>query len=406
MIRDARIWFLCAALLAGCGKKAVHQALPNTAAPYLGATGPNVLAITVGAGTVCGQHGYVNEPCTTVHVCVPGTDNCQEISDVLVDTGSVGLRVFSSALNIPLAQINDSGGNTLAECAQFGTGSAWGPLASADVVLGGESPVNVSIQIINTSYATIPSGCNQVDSSPQQAGYNGILGVGLFTEDCGPLCAANTSARTYFSCNGDGNGSTCTSTAVPVALQPQNPVAHLPTDNNGVVIAMSQVDPEGSARASGVLILGIETAANNLPIQVNPYSTDGNGEFMTELSGQFIPGSFIDSGSNGLFFPNVAGLAGCSNSGPTASFYCMSSPQELTATNSSATQDGKPQASVPFTVGNAESLVSGDNLALLNLAGTSAGGFDWGLPFFYGRAVFTGIQGRTSSMGTGPYFAY
>src|SRR6202140_2735481 len=58
-------------------------------------TGSNVQAITVNAGPA---GNYANGAFTSVILCVPGTTPCQTISGVLVDTGSPGLRLLSSAL--------------------------------------------------------------------------------------------------------------------------------------------------------------------------------------------------------------------------------------------------------------------------------------------------------------------
>jgi len=33
-------------------------------------------------------------------------------------------------------------------------------------------------------------------------------------------------------------------------------------------------------------------------------------------------------------------------------------------------------------------------------------GFDWGLPFYFGRSVFTAIEGKATPGGPGPFFAF
>ena len=96
---------------------------------------------------------YYNGLFTSVTVCLPGTADCQIIPDVLVDTGSVGLRVLNSALTtVPateLTTITDSDGNQVQECVQFGdTSYAWGPVLVADVVIAGERASSVPIQVI------------------------------------------------------------------------------------------------------------------------------------------------------------------------------------------------------------------------------------------------------------------
>lgn len=400
-----RRWLVPIALVAlsSCGLGGPDDpqvTLPGTAAPFLGVTGRNVMNIHVGPTAVCGKPGYQNEPCTTVTVCVPGTQQCQTISDILVDTGSVGLRVFASVLSVSLPAVT-SGGATLAECAQFGTGSDWGPIVTAGVVLAQEPAVNVPIQIISKGFAPTPSGCGDADPDPSHAGFNGILGVGPFTNDCGRGCAAGQGNGIYYGCT----GASCSPTAVSLTQQLQNPIAYLPVDNNGILLALPQVGLHGAQSLDGVLVLGIGTQPNNQPQGVQSNSVDPNGNFTTQFQGNAYPGSFIDSGSNGLFFPNDFGLQQCSASGGAPSFYCPPSIQVLTATNLAYRNGG--QAAVPFQVANAEGLLGTGNSALEDLGGQGGlGVFDWGLPFFYGRAVFEGITGTRSGLGTGPYWAY
>src|SRR5512140_2470345 len=96
------IALLLFAVLAGCGGggsgDAPAPAPGQTGSPPPAPTGANVLAITVDHGT---DGTAFNTPFGTVTVCVPGTSTCQSIDHVLVDTGSFGLRLASSALAQP-----------------------------------------------------------------------------------------------------------------------------------------------------------------------------------------------------------------------------------------------------------------------------------------------------------------
>jgi Protein of unknown function (DUF3443) len=65
---------------------------------------------------------------------------------------------------------------------------------------------------------------------------------------------------------------------------------------------------------------------------------------------------------------------------------------------------------VSFKVGNADTLFSSNpSFSAFNDMGApnpDAQSFDFGLPFFYGRNVFTAIEGKNTSGGMGPYYAY
>jgi hypothetical protein len=64
---------------------------------------------------------------------------------------------------------------------------------------------------------------------------------------------------------------------------------------------------------------------------------------------------------------------------------------------------------VSFSVANADDLFNANPTAtvFVNLAGpNSLAGFDWGLPFFFGRNVYTAIESKSTPGGTGPYWAF
>ena len=373
----------------------------------------NVLSVTVN-GSQCDSSindGYFNDPCVSVTVCTPNSSTCQAINGILLDTGSYGLRIFKQKLtNVTLSQVL-SGSGSLAECVSYADGSAsWGPVQTASIILGGEPAVQVPVQVIDYTFPTVAiasSVCPNSDKMPVVAGYNGILGIGPFVYDCGPLCAASTVPGQYFSCT----GTACKGTTVPLSGQVTNPVALLPVDNNGVVIQLPGVPAGGVPSVSGAVVFGIGTQQNNVPSGVTTYSVDPNNEFTTIFNGIKLSNSFIDTGSNALFFPQPASGAyagllpdcGSVNSG----FFCPSSTTNFSATITGAS--GSPTNPISFQVGNFDSLIMNASNNVFDDVGGQIGGvsgFDWGLPFYLGRNVFVGIDGLKSSLGSGPYFAY
>jgi hypothetical protein len=172
------------------------------------------------------------------------------------------------------------------------------------------------------------------------------------------------------------------------------------------VIQLPQISASGAPSASGSIIFGIGTQSNNALGSATILTLAPNGTFSTIFNGTTYSNSFMDSGSNGIFFldSTTTGIPDCP--GGSSDFYCPTVTQNVSATNQGA---NAASAVVNFSVANALTLFSsngGNNFAFNDLAGSNPGSFDWGLPFFYGRKVFTAIEGQSTPGGTGPYLAY
>ncbi len=366
--------------------------------------GANVLALCVNGKLCSATPGYTNKPCVQVTVCAPGTSQCQTINDILLDTGSYGLRVFRQALGPVALQQVTVGTGSLATCVQFADQTSdWGPVQMADVVLGGEKPVRVPIHVLDSTFAAVPSSCPNPESGPSAAGFNGILGLGVFAQDCGEGCAASSQNGIYFACSSSG----CSESTAPLAVQITNPAALLPQDNNGVIIDLPSVPAGGAASVEGTLLLGIGTQSNNTltgatVLPVNP----ATGTFTTSLQGVDLSHSFLDTGSNGLFFapPSSGLLPACG--GSASSWFCPTATVSFTATNK--VDGGSPVGDVPFQIANFDSLSASGNNVFPDMGGGSlaGAGFDWGLPFYLGRRVAVGFEARSSPLGAGPLVAY
>lgn len=365
-------------------------------------SGGNQVAVSVGTGI----SRVINIPTVSVTVCAPGSNtNCQTISNVQLDTGSYGLRVVGSVLNSSLSSALPTttiGSAQVAECANFADGFTWGTVRTANVTIAGETASSIPIQIIgDLASSTVPSACasGSSENTASDLGANGILGIGVAPNDCGAGCAASALASNYYLCP---NGTNCARTALPVNQQVANPVHNFPVDNNGVIVAMQSISSSGAASATGTVTFGIGTQSNNSLTAANQFTTNASGNMVNSSFNGATVTAFLDSGSNGLFFLDSS-MALCS--GNFAGFYCPTSPQIRNATLVGV---NGVTATIQLNITSAATLFgNGNNFAFNDLAGqlSDATTLDIGLPFFYGRTIFYGMDRRASG-GAAPYVAF
>ncbi len=410
LLRVLRMGFglaLCLSAISSCGGSGGGGGTTPTPPPPPPPV--NTTSVIVDQGPA---NGSVNTLFTSVTVCVPGsTSNCQTIDHIQVDSGSYGLRLLAPVLpatfTLPVETL--SNGNSLVECTQFVDGYSWGPVVLADLTIAGETAKSLPVQVIGDSrFTTVPSACSGTGTQEDTVatfGANGILGVGPFQLDCGDC--DTVVQNQYYACATAAN---CAETLVPTAMQVPNPVTHFPVNNNGVIIDLPTVPPTGAVTVSGQLIFGIDTQSNNQSGTQTVLTVDGSAELVVTFNGQTLANSFIDSGSNGIFFAD-SNIVTCTATGLTT-FYCPGNT--LTLGLSIQGTNGVMVNNLTFNVGDTQAILSTAPTDTYNvlpqLAGTlpagNAGSFDYGLAFFYGKRIAVAVEGSKTSVGTGPYIAF
>ena len=404
----------------------------TTTAPSVTA---NTVALTVDDGPAAlqaGSSGYkaFNTPYVTVTVCAPGsTINCQTIDHVILDTGSVGLRIIAPALNASLLSAlpieTDGSSNAVGECYQYVNSYVFGSVRTADFSVAGEKVASMPFQAIGDTgaFASVPAGCSSGGGTDivtvQSFGANGILGVGTTATDCGSYCAVagGSAAAIYYDCPSSGCSAIIARAANAAApfQQLPNPVAAFPIDNNGVILTLPSVAQRGAATLTGTVKFGIGTQADNALSAANvlPVTTSssqlGPGVLTATYNGKMLIQSFLDSGSDNYYFIDTS-LTPCTDNTLTA-FYCPTTPlllsPELMATNG-ATANGSFTLYSPENVDAAATAAPGlgINPTLVAPPLPFTNSFDFGLPFFFGRTIYTSIEGRSTGSVSGPYFAF
>ena len=411
-----------------------------------------------------------NVPYVTVTVCELGavrtdTSRCSTIDHVLVDTGSVGLRVLASKVTaLASVTLDQTTGNPAWECFPFVIGGLWGRNAVGDVWMGEQQAPAVRMQLIDdVSGKTPPDNCisitdNSIATTAGALGANGILGIGTTVVDCGGDCANNTyqfdrtsayvSPSLYYDCKGTSDPKNCTLTSIPTNYQVINPVWNLPDGklgehyNNGVVLVMPAIPDSqvGAATAHGELIFGMGSQANNtMPVGTVPVliSTTSNSNsylsIKTEFKGHVYDNSYLDTGTNGLFFTDTSStpITSCDLKplDVQAYWYCpfndLKNLQALlydgdATSNSAALKVMFQVANFDVLGGTSNAAFSGIAAGINNLnpsynANNPAGQskyipdtktFAWGMPFFYGKKVYMSIIDLDAATPQQPWYAW
>jgi Protein of unknown function (DUF3443) len=400
-------------LLSGCGggiddvapaKQSVTPATPTLA--------DNEVAVKVDSGPAGGRH---NMPYVSVSICEQGSrSNCKTIDHIQVDTGSTGLRILANALTpavsaklLPVKVSN----TPLLECMQYLDSYIWGPVKLADVQIGQKIVSGMQIQIIGDSTypeSTTPSSCSSTGIptvTQNDLGSNGVLGIGHAQYDCGSACEQNTN-KMYYTCS---IPSSCQKAGVPNAQQVQNPIGLFQVDNNGSALKLDAVNNGVGTNIAGKLIFGINTQTNNqvaTGASILSLSAD-NGYYLTaQMQGNSYSEFAIDSGTTDWVFDDNGTMAKCSNG-----YYCPSSTQSFIAI---ITDKKNTSVNINFMIANeaAQLGANGDASAFdsWGLSASDALGahttFLAGFPFFYGKTVWTALEGKTISGQQGPFVAF
>jgi hypothetical protein len=367
------------------------------AAADMPASGQAASPVNVVPLTVKTPHAGFNRMVVTVTLCEPGTARCATIDDVMVDTGSTGLRLEASAVPswLRLPAFTGAGDRPLAECLRFIHDDAWGPLVRADLHIGGMTATDLPIQIIADDDRPRPGACPTSTVKPTS---NGTLGVGPNLFDCRGTCEQNPRSPGVFVKADDfvhegsadeGGAWSPVQGEVPPASRLPNPVSRFPDHANGVVIELPRSPAGGTDVLVGSLTFGVGTAANNRLGGAGIIRLDGRGRFTTMLGGVAYPDSYIDSGTETNILsddslPRCAGMDWA---------YCPVPDRTVDATIVGA--DGA-RMSIAFTVGDyraARDRSAGAWDGFAEVAEPSSRAFVWGAPLFFGRRVFVVQEG-------------
>jgi hypothetical protein len=190
----------------------------------------------------------------------------------------------------------------------------------------------------------------------------------------------------------------CTPSRLPANSQVTNPVVRFAAGyNNGTILRLPAIDPSGAVLAVGTLTFGIGTQPNNQLGNAKIFAVDNRGTISTTINGWQARAVF-DSGAPAIAFFDSS-IPRCAAG---SSIYCPSAPLAISAINRS----GGVVDTATFTISTPPSNPNVTAILLGQAVSDPNDFMFWGLPFYFGRTVFTAIAGQSTTGGAGPYVAY
>lgn len=346
-------------------------------------------------------------------VCIPNTNACQVLDHVFVDTGSTGLRINQSMLNIGLMPLSYQGAN-LYQCMKFGEGYTFGPIVTADVRIGGENARNIPAQIFNdVDHNNVPADCSNglPFADLNNFGAKAIIGVNPYSNPNNNYTGVYTCQEST-SCNKINNPRN-----IPFKLN-INPVAAFSKDNNGLILSLPAVTSAESSPLSGYMVFGLDTQNNNrvnsslVKVLGSPNPDFQVGYFHANSNSLNDSYAIFDSGYQTYYFYD-ANMTQCTLPNPDGhSYYCPNSFPQYWNSRISSYDSTSIAGEINALIINYE-VTPGLHDTVVPALGEVASQIDnltiYGLPFFFGKKVYIGLMGESGNqtpLGTGPAWGY
>lgn len=340
-----------------------------------------------------------NRMFVTVTICQPGTNICQTIDHIMPDSGSTGLRITKSSIQLSGLPAITYQGLPITQCMNYGGGYVYGGVVLADVRIGDESATSIPLQIIDDGdQSLVPDSCTSMATylSFPDSGQRGNLGINPMTNP------ANDYTLVY-SCE---SSDSCTELSNPVQQMPQtlnvNVISYFKQDNNGVIFSMPAIANAPAESVVGQMIFGIGTNSNNqvmestVAVLGNPSSNMAN--FTTNTGIQITP-AIIDSGTEFIYWYDAL-LPACPE--PFSYLYCPGKPGSIFEWGSMISNySGGSSFFVQAGIANWNFGGFPDSpvIPLLGSSTTYLSNFSiYGFPFFFGKNIYLGFQGKGNSV--------